>query len=102
MVIINTTFVIQNLIQVEVLDWIKAIYIPSAVHCRAQKDKTVITKILNSTDVDSESFAVHLWFETMEHALDWDKRFGSRLRSNLQKNWGDRAMAFHTYMGVTE
>lgn len=102
MVIINTTFVIQNLIRAEVLDWIKVIYIPSAVHCHALKSKTVITKILNSTDVDSESFAVHLWFETMEQALDWDKRFGCRLRSTLQNRWGDRAMAFHTYMEVTE
>lgn len=102
MIIINTTFITELSVREEVLDWIRNTYVASAAHSHSLDSLTIITKILTRPDDNSESYAVHLWFETMEIASDWDNRLGSRLREKLNERWGGKAMAFHTYMEVTE
>lgn len=86
----------------EVLDWIRETYVSSAVHCHALDRLTIVTRILSRPDDHSESYAVHLWFENMEQASHWDNKLGSRLRAKLNERWGEKAIAFHTYMEVTE
>lgn len=102
MIIINTTFVTDLSVRDEVLEWIRNTYILSAVHRHAIQSRTILTKILGGTEADTESYALHLWFETIELATDWDNRLGVRLRAKLNERWRDKAMAFHTYMEVTE
>lgn len=101
MIIINTTFVTEKNLCNDLLQWIRDTYVSSAIYCNALRNKVLITKILNRIKDGSESFAVHLWFETIEEASDWDNKLGSRLRAKLQDHWGQKAMAFHTYMEVT-
>ncbi len=102
MIIINTTFVIEAPLCKEVLEWIRNSYVASAVHSHALEKMTVITKILNHQEDGSESYAVHIWFNSMEDAINWDNRLGSKLRAKIAERWGQRALAFHTYMEVTE
>lgn len=102
MIIINTTFVIEPSVKKDVLDWIRNTYIASAIHSQAVEKMTIITKILNQQDDLSESFAVHLWFDTLNQAMEWDNRLGTRLRAILSERWGQKALAFHTFMEVTE
>lgn len=102
MTIINTTFIIEQSKVRDVLDWIKTTYIPSATHGHALKENTLLTRVLNQQDEDSQCYAVHLWFDSMEQATEWDIRLGSRLRTKLSERWGEKVLAFHTYMEVTE
>lgn len=102
MTIINTTFIIDPTLRHEVLTWIKNTYIASAVHSNALEQMTVTTKILSHSDDDTEGYAVHLWFDTMSQAADWDSRIGEKLRKKIVGRWGQKALAFHTYLEVIE
>ncbi len=102
MTIINTTFIIEQTNVREVLDWIRKTYIASATRYHAVEGNTLLTKVLNQQDEDTQCYAVHLWFDSMEKANEWDSRLGSRLRAKLSERWGESALAFHTYMEVTE
>lgn len=102
MTIINTTFILHPALRHEVLAWIKSSYVASAVHSQALEQRTVITKIVSHPDDDSESYAVHLWFHTMSQAVEWDERLGEKLRKKITVRWGQKVLAFHTYMEVVE
>lgn len=102
MTIINTTFIIDPTLRHEVLSWIKNTYIASAVHSNALDQMTVTTKILSRSDDGSEGYAVHLWFDTMSQAADWDSRIGEKLRKKIVGRWGQKALSFHTYLEVIE
>lgn len=102
MTIINTTFIIDSTLSHEVLAWIKNTYIASAIHSQALEQKIIMTKILGHTDDNSESYAVHICFDTMLQAADWDTRLGEKLRKKITERWGQKALAFHTYMKVIE
>lgn len=102
MIILNTTFVIEPSLRNDVLDWIKHTYIASAIHSNALENRIVITKVLNLPEDESESYAVHLWFESLNMANDWNNRLGARLRTILSERWGQEVLAFHTFLEVIE
>lgn len=98
MFIINTTFVTQTNISCTVLDWIKSAYIASALHCGAITEHTFIAKVLAEISPDTASYAVHACFKDKEAAKKWCEGIGSSLRKKLSERWGEKAIAFHTYL----
>ena len=102
MTIINTTFIIDPSLRHDVLAWIKNTYIASAIHSQALEQKTIMTKILSHPEDGSECYALHLCFDSLSQATDWDTRLGEKLRKKITERWGQQALAFHTYMEVIE
>lgn len=102
MVIVNTTFVMHPDVSNDVLAWIKSAYLASAIYCGAFAEHTFIAKILADISPDTISYAVHVGFEDKESAQKWCEGVGASLRRKLSERWGERAVAFHTYLEQVE
>lgn len=95
MIVINTTFVLDPSVALAALDWIKTTYAASA-----PSGIGMLAKIISNED--SGGYALHLSFENMEEALEWDRRHGVPLRQKLTEFWGEKALSFCTFLEVVQ
>ncbi len=98
MIIVNTTFVLKEDICNDALDWIKKVYLASAVHCGAVTDQTLFVKVLVDTSPDTSTYAIHIGFQNIANAEKWGEGPGASLRKILSDRWGEKAVCFHTYL----
>lgn len=75
------------------LDWIRDTYAASA-----PSGVGMLARIISNED--SGGYALHLSFENMEAALEWDRAHGSPLRQKLTGFWGEKALSFCTFLEV--
>lgn len=80
------------------LNWVKSAYLASAVHCGALPEHTLIAKILAAPSPETLSFALHTCFNDAVSAKKWGEGVGASLRQKLTERWGEKALAFHTYL----
>lgn len=102
MIIVNTTFVISTNICSNVLEWIRTAYLPSALHCGAISNHTLLAKVLVADSPESLTYAIHIGFDDIKSAEKWGEGIGASLRRILSDRWGERAVSFHTYLEPIE
>lgn len=100
MIIVNTTFVLHGSVATEALEWVDRAYVASALHAGALPDRTLLTEILGKDSGEETSYALHVAFDSVERASAWAEGVGASLRSRASARWGDKALAFHTYLKV--
>jgi len=91
MIIINTTFVLDPSISAEALDWVKNTYAASA-----PAGLSMLARII--ADENDGGYALHLSFDNMDDALEWDRQSGAPLRQKLTAAWGEKALSFCTFL----
>ena len=94
MIIINTTFVLDPSIAAEALDWVKNTYAASAPAIG------MLARII--ANEDAGGYALHLSFDSMADALEWDRKSGAPLRQELTRFWGEKALSFCTFLESVE
>lgn len=102
MIIVNTTFVVYQSIAEEICHWIKNTYLASASKYCVKPEMPLLAKVLSYTDLDTSTYAIHIYFENIEKARKWNEGVGASLRKLLADRWGERALTFDTYLEVIE
>lgn len=97
MIIVNTTFCLHTDIEHPILEWMRNVYLPSAIKCGAIGDE-LLTRIVSDEEDETCSYALHINFNTMEEARHWNEGVGQSLRQILNERWGEKALTFHTYL----
>lgn len=100
MIIYNTTFVVHPEVEAAALDWIKNTYKTAAIS-KGGAQGAMLTRILAYAD-DAISYALHLEFDDIEAAENWDSGLGASFRKILATKWGDKVLTFQTYMEKVE
>ncbi len=91
MIIINTTFILDPSVAAEALAWVKDKY-----SAGIPDDRRLLTRIL--AEEAAGGYALHLTFDDMDAALAWDGTMGEPLRAELTGTWGEKALAFRTFL----
>lgn len=91
MIIINTTFILDPSVSADALEWIKGTYAAGF-----SASRQMLARII--ADEDAGGYAMHLYFDDMASAKAWDRTNGTVLRQKLTDFWGEKALAFCTFL----
>lgn len=100
MIIFNTTFHVDSVIEHDFIEWIKSEYIPQAL-TDGMRNPT-FTKIMIGNDEGFSSFALHIAGKDAETIGRWSDNKMSELHSSAYKRWGERVLSFSTPMEIIE
>ncbi len=97
MILLNTTFHVDNALVEPFLTWIKETYLPAAGEVEGLA-MPVVARLLMEAAPGATSFAVQLAAANLAVATEWHDSEGAALRAEIIKKWGERVVFFTTYM----
>lgn len=99
MILMNTTFHVENELVDSFLGWLRERYLPAA-GTTPGITSPVVSRLLIEVAPEATSFAVQLSADRLETASAWHDAEGARLRGELLSKWPERIVFFTTYMEV--
>ena len=100
MIIYNVTMSIENSIKENWLKWMEKEHVPEILRSGCFK-KATIYKVLGSNDTDS-TFAVAYVCNTIQELHSYQANFANKLQEKHYSVFGDKAVAFRTFMEVVK
>jgi len=96
MIIVNTTFYVHESIGCQFLQWVKHIYIPSALS--ESLTAPSVAKLLMEPQEGMSGYAVQFMSEDIKPAQTWHDEKAAALRGMLSEKYGEKILFFTTYM----
>lgn len=99
MILINTTFVIdQSLINL-FNNWVSQQYLAKANESGLFTDH-ILSRILTETEPGTIAYALQLRSSDPKQAAEWHDGKGAELRNIQAKQWGEKFLFFSTFMEI--
>lgn len=96
---LNTTFYVDSALADGFVEWVREVYVPSAVASGALTDP-MFTRLLTEVQPGAEGFAVQATAPSVEVANSWYEGEGERLRVEISERYGERFLYFTTLMEI--
>ena len=97
MIIINTTFHVENSIKHKFLDWLLNTYRPQSMASGLFESSSLSRVLLDQGD-DCSTYAFQLTIPSLDAAMAWHDGEGDALRQQMYKICGAKALCFTTYL----
>ena len=97
MIIANTTFVIERELLDSFLQWLKSVYLPTALGSNVFSSSRV-AKVLTNESPEVVSIACELTGESLSEIVRWHQDNATVLRAEMSTRWGERVLYFTTYL----
>lgn len=101
MIILNTTFIVEDANLEAFLQWAKQTYIP-ALHDAAIFSSPTIAKVLAQVEPGTSSIAIQARSAKLEGATKWHDETAALLKDDLTARFAGKVLFFTTYMEVIE
>lgn len=98
MITVNTTFVIDDMLQPNVLQWIRTDYLPAAAAAGAEMPSLHRVMAEGHTSEGTSSYALHLRWDSLASARGWTEGEGGHMLQQLAACWRGRVMPFTTML----
>lgn len=99
MYIYNITVKVDQPIVKEWLHWLKHEHIPEVLATQCFVEATTL-ELLETDDVDSSTFAIQYKAANVDQYRQYLSNHAPRLRQKGLDKWGDRFIAFRTFMKI--
>lgn len=100
MILYNTTFHIDSMIDRDFTKWLKSRFIIDASVFGFVSP--MVTRLLNQVEPGCNSYALHLYAEDISTIEKWEAEGRVKLMQEMFGFWGERALAFSTPMEVVD
>ncbi|MCM1522465.1 MAG: DUF4286 family protein [Muribaculaceae bacterium] len=97
MIIVNTTFYVEQSIEQDFLDWLKERYLSSV-----SMSSPSVARILGVAEEGVSAFAVKLHLPTMNEAEAMVERQSVLVNEEIVRTYGERVLHFTTFMETVE
>jgi hypothetical protein len=97
MIIINTTFHVEDTIKNEFVEWLRNTYKPRAMASGIFTSPS-LSAILADHGDGASAYAYQMQTPTLKQAIEWHDNQGDQLRREMSERWGQRALFFTTYL----
>ncbi len=101
MILYNTTFHHAPDITADLLNWLRAAFIPCALDFGFSEPQ-LTRVILPPTDEAAEAYALSFKCSDCDFIHKWESSDGAELLSDMFQRWGEYALAFSTPMEILE
>ncbi len=102
MYIYNTTFAIDQSLEVEFLQWLRNEYILKSTEDGEYFNSPEIFVVQAKQEPQVKSFAVHMRAKCKDDIDRWYEDHGSRMFDEFMKRWNGRAVYFCTTLEAVE
>lgn len=99
MIIYNVTINVETQIADQWLEWMKNTHIPEVMQTNLFEKYTLL-KLLNEEYTENPTFAIQYFTKTKENIDNYLKNFAPTLRQKTEQKYGDKVMAFRTFLEV--
>lgn len=99
MTLLNTTFHVHTSVNDLFLEWVKTVYIPTAMNS-GHFSNPLFTRIMTQVDPEATSYAVQLQALSHKDAETWHDSEAAQLKESLAKRVGELVLHFSTYMEI--
>ena len=101
MVTINTTFHVEDKINLVFIDYMKSTYIAEAITDKLLTNARMC-KVHSQEIPEGHSYSVQFTFESLGDLENWDKTKGKKLNEELVKKFQDEIAGFSTLLEEIE
>ena len=101
MVTINTTFHVEDKINLVFIDYMKSTYIAEAITDKLLTNARMC-KVHSQEIPEGHSYSVQFTFESLGDLENWDKTKGKKLNEDLVKKFQDEIAGFSTLLEEIE
>ena len=101
MVTINTTFHVEDKINLVFIDYMKSTYIAEAITDKLLTNARMC-KVHSQEIPQGHSYSVQFTFESLGDLENWDKTKGKKLNEELVKKFQDKIAGFSTLLEEIE
>ncbi|MDR1517582.1 MAG: DUF4286 family protein [Dysgonamonadaceae bacterium] len=101
MMILNTTFHLDDEIHAEALDYLKTVYIPGAIKS-GKAAEARLRKVLGSGDEDGHSYSLQFSIADLDALKEWNAQTGRMLNAKLIERFSDKVIGFSTLLQEME
>ncbi len=101
MVTINTTFHVEDKINLVFIDYMKSTYIAEAITDKLLTNARMC-KVHSQEIPEGHSYSVQFTFESLVDLENWDKTKGKKLNEELVKKFQDKIAGFSTLLEEIE
>ncbi len=101
MVTINTTFHVEDKINLVFIDYMKSTYIAEAITDKLLTNARMC-KVHSQEIPEGHSYSVQFTFESLGDLENWDKTKGKKLNEELVKKFQDKIAGFSTLLEEIE
>lgn len=101
MTLLNTTFHVHSSVNDFFIEWVKGIYIPTAMKSECLSNP-LFTRIMMQIDPDATSYAVQFHANSHNEAELWHDSIAAQLKEELAKKVGENVLFFSTYMEIID
>lgn len=101
MILLNTTFAVDQTAERDFINWIKQEYIPE-LRANESFSDILFTKIVipPSSEVQTPSYALHFKAPSEEVASNWIETCGARIFSSINSRHKDKVFPFITVLEI--
>jgi hypothetical protein len=99
MIILNTTFIVEDANIEAFLQWAKQTYVP-ALHDAGIFSDPVIAKVLAQVEPGATSIAIQARSPKLDDATKWHDETAALLKDDLSARFAGKVLFFTTYMEV--
>lgn len=101
MVTINTTFHVEDEVNLDFINYMKNIYIAEAKKSKALLSAR-LSKVHSQEERQGHSYSVQFSFQTLSNLEEWDKNIGKKLNEKLVVQFVDKIAGFSTLLEEIE
>lgn len=101
MVTINTTFHVEDKINLVFIDYMKSTYIAEAITDKLLTNARMC-KVHSQEIPEGHSYSVQFSFDNLDDLENWDKTKGKKLNEELVKKFQDKIAGFSTLLEEIE
>ena len=101
MYIFNTTYHIENRIKESFLDWLREVYIPSAMR-RDELSEPQLCRVIAGEETDGENFSLQFHVADPDRLETWYNEIGADLDLAIREKYGDRLLGFNTLLEILD
>lgn len=102
MVTINTTFHVEDIINLDFINYMKSTYIAEAVTDKLLTNARMCKVHSQELPEGGQSYSVQFSFNSLEDLENWDKSQGKKLNEELVLHFKDKIVGFSTLLEEIE
>lgn len=101
MIIFNTTYHASNSIKDLFINWLKEIYIPTALH-REELSEPQLCRVMTENENEGVSYSLQFHVKDMDILSHWYTETGEDLACALTQKFKDQVVGFTTLLEIIE